>query len=379
MSINFRKLKELITENHIVRILHELGSEVAHRNEKEIIFYSCCHHLDCQNHKPKLYYYMESRSFYCYSCGTAFDIISLVQARWTLENRNFTFMEIIYYIMSMAGIEQDSVKRLAPVIKTNTPWQQILGKYQHLETTVNNMKEWDKRILATFPVYYPLEWLEEGIGIEAMEQHHICYYPLKNQTLIPCYDMNNALVGIRVRNWDSQHTAKYSSLKTVEQFANTVCIKQPDSGWTLGTDFKFSTNQVLYGLNVNRFNIESRKKVVLVESEKAVLKSYTWYGHKSLTVGMFGNHLNLLRRNMLLDLGIDEVIIVPDYDYHEVDTPEYKRWMNTNLKLAQLFKGHCRVTILVDDDHLIPYKDNAFDVSKETYEKLYQNRIDVYD
>lgn len=372
MSINFRKLKQELTNEAVISILQDLGGELYKKSEKEIIFYSCCHHLRATEHKPKLYYYPDTCSFFCYSCGTAFDIISLIQERWNLENREFTFMEIIYYILDKAGLSVDNVQRINPVSKGNTPWKEILGKYSRNVGTTTPLTIYPKQILSCFSRTFPAEWVNEGISPEAMDFYHIGYYDLESQTTIPCYDINNNLVGIRVRNWNPEHGAKYSTLKTIHKF--NLSDKQKSEQDIFGTDFKFSTNQVLYGLNTNKYNIESKKKVVITEGEKSVLKAHTWFGHHNMTVAMFGNHLNNYRRNLLLELGIDEVIIAPDYDYRDVGSPEHRRWERSQIKLAQSFSGFCAVSILLDEDGIVPYKNNVFDMSKEVYEQFYKER-----
>lgn len=381
MSINFRKLKHDLNSEQIIKIVNSLGGEVYKQNNTEIIFYSCCHHLKPMEHKPKLYYYIDTQSFFCYSCSSSFDIISLVQERWNLENKEFMFMNIITYIADIANIQLDNIQRYTPVAKNNTPWQEILNKYDRLKNIPNNLKLWDKRILNFFDTQYPLQWVNEGISIEAMKQHHIKYYSLKNQTVIPCYDENNNLIGIRVRNWNPNKSCKYNSLKTIALFDKPFDYIHMNQNKIeiYGTDFKFNTNKVLYGLNLNQYAIEKKKQVIIAESEKAVLKSFTWYGHNSITVGMFGNNLNIERRNMLLQRGIDEVIIVPDYDYISVDDVTYTQWWNKQIKLAKKFQGFCNVTIVMNDKNYVPHKDNAFDVDQSKFEYLVEHRKSVFD
>ena len=249
MNVNVKKLKRELTIDQIIQIVNSLGGELYSRNDKELIFYSCCHHIDAHTHKPKLYYYIDTMSFFCYSCSSAFDIISLVETRWKLEGKNFGFIEVLKYIGS-------------------------IGKYQTFDSKGVTLKPLDKRILKFFPRIYPEQWYEQGIGLETMYQFGIGYYEFKNQTVIPCMDIDNNLIGIRVRNWGETH-AKYDVLRVLDD-----------------RQFKFSTSYVLYGLNFAKYAIEKCKSVILVESEKAVMQSVTWYGHKSIAVGMFGDNIN---------------------------------------------------------------------------------------
>ena len=69
MNINAKKLKRELTIEQIIQIVKSIGGELYSQNNKELIFYSCCHHIDASAHKPKLYYYIDTMSFFCYSCS----------------------------------------------------------------------------------------------------------------------------------------------------------------------------------------------------------------------------------------------------------------------------------------------------------------------
>lgn len=358
MNINVKKLKRELSTEQIIQIVKSIGGELYSQNNKELIFYSCCHHIDASAHKPKLYYYIDTMSFFCYSCSSAFDIISLVDTRWKMEGKDFGFVDILKYIGSIAGIDLGSVERVTPISNSNTPWQEILGKYQSFGSNGVTLNPIDKHILNFFPRIYPEQWEQQGIGLETMYQFGIGYYEFKNQTTIPVFDIENNLVGIRVRNWGDTH-AKYDILRVLDD-----------------RSFKLSTGYILYGLNFAKYAIEKCKTVILVESEKAVMQSHTWFGHKSIAVGMFGDNINKFRRNLLLNLGIDKVIIVPDYDYQQGDAQQYTKWLSKQLKLAKRFEGYCSVEIVLNDGR-VPYKDNVFDVNKEDYDYLFKRRVNV--
>lgn len=352
MNINVKKLKRELTTEQIIEIVSHLGGELRSQNNTELIFTSCCHHIDAHNHKAKLYYYIDTHSFFCYSCSSAFDIIALIEARWTLEGKEFCFVDILKYIGEITHIDLGNMKRVTPVKSGNTPWQEILGKYQTFTSTGKTLNPIDKSILKFFPRVYPEDWIEQGIGIETMYQFSIGYYEFQNQTVIPCMDIDNNLIGIRVRNW-REDMPKYDVLRVLDE--NRV--------------FKFSSSYVLYGLNFAKYAIEKYKTVLLVESEKAVMKSVTWYGHNSVAVGMFGDNLNKYRRNLLTELGIDKVVIVPDYDFHQEGDVDWIKWRKKQLKIAKNFEGFCEVQIILNDGS-VPYKDNGFDISQEGFEKL---------
>ena len=64
MNVHIRKLKQTLTSDQIILLLKSLDSDVYKQNKNEIIFYSCCHHLDSIRHKPKLYYYFDGLHIY---------------------------------------------------------------------------------------------------------------------------------------------------------------------------------------------------------------------------------------------------------------------------------------------------------------------------
>lgn len=366
--LNFKQIKKELSNVQIIKLLEALGSELYQQNDNEIIFYSCCHHLNCIEHKPKLYYYENTHSFFCYSCSNAFDIYSLVQERWNLEGKEFTFISIVQWIFQILDLNYDNFQRINPVFKEHYSWRELLGRYDKLNSVESQLTIWDKRILNDFDEIYPLEWINEGISIKTMKMFQIKYYSLLNQTIIPCYDEQNNLIGIRVRNWKPVKD-KYNSLITVTNYQE----KNTD----LGTDFKFSTNHILYGMNLNKYAIESKKMLILVESEKAVMKSTEWYEHNSITVAMFGGKLNEKRKRMILEKDIAELVIVPDYDYN--DNKSWQKWLKKQRKLGDMFKNFCKVSIVMNENNLVPYKDNAFDIAQKQFEYLFQRRLNMYE
>lgn len=350
--LDAKQLKKQLNTQNIIQIVEDLGGKLYKQSRNEYIFYSCCHHFSPLEHKPKLYYYVDTNSFFCYSCSRAFDIIALVQARWDLLNKSYSFTDVLLYICKIANLDTDKISKKQQVIQTNTPWQEIMDKYGAFDNKIKpTLSQYDKKILDYFPKEYPIEWLEEGISVEAMEMFNIRYYDLYNQTVIPCFDNQNNLAGIRVRNW-SPSNAKYDILRMVEN----------------NLQFKCYTNYLLYGFNITQYAISATRTVMLAESEKAVLKLYTWYKHKANVVGMFGGHLNKYRRDMLIETGIDNVVIIPDYDPHT--ETESVTWLKKQFQIAKLFSGFCKVFIIPNYNNSVVRKDNATDKDKKTFELL---------
>jgi hypothetical protein len=101
---------------------------------------------------------------------------------------------------------------------------------------------------------------------------------------------------------------------------------------------------------------------------------------------MYGSAMTRTKRNILLGMGIDEVIIAIDFDYieesyHDEETYEeltpWEIYEKKVYKIADMFKGWCNVSAIVDYH---PEYDGACvtDYSKEKFLKLYKNRLSIY-
>ena len=193
-----------------------------------------------------------------------------------------------------------------------------------------------------------------------MAKYQIRYYERCNQTVIPCFDDEARLIGVRVRNWDKDRVeqAKYMPLITLD-----------------GRCYKFNTNQVFYGINYNKLMIEQTGEVWLGESEKFVLKLDRWFGPKSCALAMYGHQLGMQRRNQLIKMGVKRVIYCPDMDFIGQDDVFFEDWCKSVRRLCDMFKGYCQVDIVWDDTgKLLGPKENATDRDKETWDKLWENR-----
>ena len=192
-----------------------------------------------------------------------------------------------------------------------------------------------------------------------MDKYQIRYYERCNQTVIPCFDDEARLVGVRVRNWDKDRVeqAKYMPLVTLD-----------------GQCYKFNTNQVFYGINYNKPEIERTGKVIIVESEKAVMKLDTYMGRHNIALGMYGSNLGIQRRNQLLKMGVNTVSYVVDNDFIGQDDAFFEQWREKIQHFIKLWDGFCRVEIVWDNLGLLGPKENATDRTKEIWEQLWENR-----
>ena len=96
MYIDFKGIKEKLTDNDIKRIIHELGGECRQENDTYMLFDSILYHkYDADKHKPKMYWYKESRVFFDYKCGKGFDVVDGVK-EYTIKNGLNTLIMYLY-------------------------------------------------------------------------------------------------------------------------------------------------------------------------------------------------------------------------------------------------------------------------------------------
>lgn len=366
MKFNVNRINKQLTTNNIKDILFSLNSDIYKENDEQIIFYSACHNAEpCEHgHKAKLYYYKQSKSFTCYVCGESFDVYDLVKKNRALFGDKWSFPKCVKYVCEIANIPFEYNGE----IKENPNkynWQSSLLKFLN-KGYVPDEKIYDKSILKFFNNGYHKSWLEDNISIETMEKYNIGYYPLQDCITIPCFNQNAELIGIRGRYLNPESQAKYYPIRLLD-----------------GTEYKFSTNDYLYGLWYTKQSIKYHKKCILFEAEKSTLQCDTYFGNDNFSVSLYGSAISKRKRDLILDQGINEVIIAIDFDYDSVvdengnKTLDFEKFEKKVYKIAKLFKGFCKVTAIVSYG-IHGYKDSPSDLGKDRYLELYKNREEVY-
>lgn len=179
--MNIQEIKNSLTVDEITRII---GVEPKFYSERQIIYPSICHHIDdYTEHKPKLYYYTESKSFYCYVCGFSGDIFSLVE-----KIRNITFKKALAYICGVLGISEIDDK-------PKDEWQRIKRFLPKAKESEPPLKTYDEKVLDLFDRKYYQEWLDYGITKATMDLYKIGFYERTCQITIPVYQ-DGKLIGI---------------------------------------------------------------------------------------------------------------------------------------------------------------------------------------
>ncbi len=350
--IDIAAIKAQITDDDIIALMDSMGIPLVSANSQYQLYPSACHHSDWERHKNKLYYYVQSQRWHCYSCGGDWDTIGLVQ-----HLRKCTFNQAVDYICSTLGISATEVVQN----DMRDPWQRDLRRWlpnaDYDEPT--ELTAYDPAILSAFDHLYPTEWLDYGITRDSMDKFGIGWYARQACISIPVVQ-NGQLVGVRGRYTRQQDVdkGKYRPIAMLD-----------------GTVLKFSTNQCLYGLDQNKSAIEKCRQVLLFESEKSVLKADSWNIHNALAV--FGSNISKRHIEMLLELGVNDVVLCMDSDYRQVGDDDFQFFVAKMRKLAGKLRGYFNVSIIYNNQGYDGYKYSPVDFDRWQFDKLYESRVRV--
>ncbi len=341
--MNASDLLESLSIETITQILIELGIEPVKETSDFLIFPSACHN----GSSNKLYLYKESKTFYCYShCGnmSLFDVV--------MKIKQCEFKDAFKYVKTFStggGIHgfykpyrkkslEDIIVEPLPVI--NKPFL-----FKMYSDNIKLMKEWS----------------DEGITENALRKFNIRFDIKGNRMIIPHMNQDGECIGIRVRNFNPKDIkrAKYMPL-----FYDDNCYSHP-----LGSN--------LYGLNISKGNIKKYKKCVVFESEKSCLKYESLYPNRNISVAICGSNFSDQQKKMLLNLGVEEIVLAMDRQYEYEDSEDGRDWKNKIIKNLKGLTDYCRCSFVWDNDRdrLLEYKDSPIDKDKKTFQILLSNRI----
>lgn len=366
-------LFQTMTVDDYIFVIEELfGIRPIKKSGSFVTYHSFCHNEYERQGGGNLSLKIDTMMFTCYSRCGSMDLLKLVQTRYELINEPKKPYKCMQLICQVCSIPFDFANTEQKVIEYD--WRKDLGKYRKGKKSVDNyeIKVYNDNVLKYFPKIYHTDWINDNISIEVMQIYEICFYPYRNAILIPCRNINGELIGIRMRLLDPNSEHKYFPLYMLD-----------------GSNYKFQTGDCFYGIYQAQNAIKKHKRAVLVESEKGHLQGATYYGiEDNIIIGNYGRGFSDKKRNMLLSLGITELVISFDFDYPKVGeynndgewvkTEEFLKFEESIMRTADYFNGYCKVTALVSySGHKL--KDCATDNGKEWYEKLYKNREVIFD
>ena len=299
--MDFKELREQLTDEMVKSILIQFNVEPVLETAQEIIFPTCCHNLE--GGSPKLYYYKNTKLFHCYTeCSETFDIFTLLQKMYKLRGEEISLRQAV----SLCDLDASGIKAEDKGYSCVEDIKYMQGLNNIYVPDVDNLdfKTYDKNILRKFSFDYMglMSWIQEGISIESLQKFNIKYDSYRDAIVIPNFDYEGKLIGIRERFLKPQDVAKgkYRPL-----YDNGVLYNHP-------------TGRTFYGIYENHKAIERKKIAVIFEGEKSVLLYGTIYGlENNIALATLGQNITKDHIQYLLKMKVSNVILAYDSDYED--------------------------------------------------------------
>lgn len=357
-------IKSTLTINQIQELVAEFGGEPRLQNEI-LVCKTICH----EGNSHKLYYYENTHLFRCYTGGCpepTFDIFELTRKIKSRENnREWSLPEAIQYVAQYFGFTP---------IDTNFQEERKLEDFEYfdsydrinnieIETQTVELKTYDGSFLKNLPRPKIMNWIKEGISEEVMNSHDICYDPKNCGIVIPHYDIEHRLVGIRERTLvkENEIYGKYRPAKINKQLYN----------------HPLSFN--LYNIDNAKNNIRKAKKAFVFEGEKSCLLYSSYFGQENdISVACCGSNLIQYQAWLLMHQGAEEIIVCFDKQFQEAGDAEFKKLIRNLNQIHTKYGAYTKISFCFDKWDLLGYKDSPIDRGPDIFMELYKRRVNLY-
>lgn len=370
------EIKSNLTMQQVFELVAELGGEPVQENDLFFVSRTICHNPAGEG-SHKLYYYDNTKLFRCYTyCGEAFDIYQLIlkiklmngekKSYWSREGevfRDWELFDAVEYIAKYFGYELED-GFTTEQNKTIEDWK-ILNNYERIkdinkEKQVVELQVYDDAVLKYLPRPRIEPWEQEGITREAMNVFNIAYDPCNVGVVIPHYDMDNNLIGIRERTLIKEREKRG---KYIPAYLDGVQYRHP-----------LSFN--LYGLNMNKDNIAKFQTAIVMEGEKSVLLYESYFGRENnICVACCGNSLIAYQVKLLLDLGVKEIVVGFDKDFESSQEENFSKVVKNLKNIHKKYGASVQISFLFDKEDLLGFKNSPIDKGKDVFLELFKRRI----
>lgn len=368
-----KKMLESVDVDTIKKIMNDNGATLYQEKKNELWYNTVCHGGDSH----KLCYYMETKSFYCYTNCGSMSIITFI-----MKIRNCVARDAISYLSKMLGYKNTSRIGFSSQIltynkETSDRAKKIAEQREKQEKKIKEKSSLlsedkipvieDESILNYFEDVYYDGWIKDGISIPSMQKFGIKWYEAEKHIIIPHRNDKGQLVGIRRRSLNPED----SKNKYMPEIIEGVSYGHP-----LGLN--------IYGLyeNAEKINNMKHRTCLIVEGEKSVMLADT-YDIACPALATCGFNVTNWQCNKIGDLGMEEAIyiafdkdfdIVGFEDKYKPDSIEYKatlEYINRINSLAKKLGQRTRIVrIIIDREGLLSLKDSPLDKGKDVFLEL---------
>ena len=349
--INYKELVDNLTIDNIKSLLNKL--KIPYREiEKGLVMPTVCHNINIDEASWKLYYYQDNHIFYCYTeCSKAMSIFKFLKTYYETRQIEYDWFEDIYNVVLNCG-------NFRPKEGFDTiQYQSLKERYQIKKKSVE-LQQYPSGILDMFMKNYPVEWLNDGISRRAMDKYNIKYSVSQNKIIIPHYDINNNLIGIRGRalnEWEIENIGKYMPI-------------QIEKKW-----YTHPLSLNLYGLNHTKENIKKYGICYIGEAEKFCLQSES-FSFPNCSCAVCGSQFNKYQLDILMkNCQPKEIVICFDKEEKDKEDKYFFKLYN----LCKKYINYCKMSFIYDNDNLLKLKESPTDCGENIFKKLLEKRIIV--
>ena len=345
--IDYQSIVDQLSNEKIKELLYKLGVDEIIEKPDCFITNTICHNEE--GGSMKLYYYFNNHIFYCYTNCQSMSIFKFLKHYYECRNISYDWYEDIYKVV----LDCSNFRLAAPGQPT---YKSIRDLYRRPEQI--QLPTYPEGILRTFTKFYPPEWLNDGISKQAMDNFNILYSIPQNKIIIPHYNIDNELVGVRGRalnEWEVENVGKYMPV-------------QIEDKW-----YSHPLSLNLYGLNITKENISKTGVCYIFESEKAVMQ-FESFDRLNCAAAVCGSQFNKFALKLLIkNCHPQEIVICFDKE----ELPGQEEYFNKLYSIGKKYQTYADFSFIYDREGLLDLKDSPTDKGQETFEKLLQRRVKI--
>lgn len=349
--MDYKEIIDNLSTDSVIGLMTKLGADRYEEKETHVIFPTICHNVDASEASMKLYFYKDTKLFVCYTSCEAMSIFKLLKNYYETRQVEYDWYEDIFLAVKNCSTFQ-AKEGFAP-----RPYQSLKDRYS-IKKKEKQLEEYNKGVLDCFTKSYPAEWLQDGISKEAMDRYNILYSISQNKIIIPHYDIDERLIGVRGRalnDWEVENIGKYMPV-------------QVEGKW-----YKHPLSMNLYGLNLTKNNIKNQGICFLFESEKSVMQAES-FSFPNCSAAVCGSSFNKYQLNILLRACQPKEIVLC-FDKEELQGEE--KYFNKLYSICKKYNQYCNFSFVYDRWNLLGLKQSPTDRGEEIFKKLIEKRVKV--
>jgi hypothetical protein len=132
----------------------------------------------------------------------------------------------------------------------------------------------------------------------------------------------------------------------------------------------------LYNFNKSKKNIELMKTAIIFEGEKSTLLYKSYFGiENDISVACCGSSISAYQTQMLLDCGVNEIVVAFDRQFQGIGDQEFKHLKQNLTRFRDKYKNFVTVSFIFDKNMITDYKSSPIDHGPEVFLQLFKERI----